>query len=197
MSCNFREWLLEATVKGSAAGEAMKRTLDFKVDAEWIEWNLEPKGWITDRGVKDSFDLAAAFYNPKVEKPAFFYLRANAILERPDVEYDSKLGSEEMVIKATMFVLSGKTGLGGFHDAKTIRQLLEKNGHAMLAQRDNRIMFPSSLGELDGPVLRTPLELADWVNKVIAHTDIEGDDDNQDWVDPEVPDPSGRRLVGV
>ena len=197
MSCNFREWLLEATVKGSAAGEAMKRTLDFKVDAEWIEWNLEPKGWITDRGVKDSFDLAAAFYNPKVEKPAFFYLRANAILERPNVEYDSKLGSEEMVIKATMFVFSGKTGLGGFHDAKTIRQLLEKNGHAMLAQRDNMIMFPSSMGELDGPVLRTPLELADCVNKVIAHTDIEGDDDNQDWVDPEVPDPSGRRLVGV
>lgn len=201
MSCSrgFREWLKEATVKGSAAGDAMKRTLDFKVDAEWIKWDVEPKGWITDKGVMDSFDLQASFHNPKVAKPAFFYIRAHAILDRPDAEYDSVAGSDEMKIKATLFLFNGRTGLsarGG--EARSTRDLLDRDGHIMLAQRDDRINFPSALAELDGPSLRTPLQLADWINKVIAHTDIGGDDDNDDEPDtPQVPDPSGRKLVGV
>lgn len=199
LSCDlgFREWLKESVVKGSVAGDAMKKTLDFKVDAEWIKWSVEPKGWITDKGVKDSFDLQAAFHNPKAPKPAFFFLRAHAILDRPDAEYDSISGSDEMKIKATLFLFNGRTGLGGIgRDARSMKGLLERDGHIMLAQRDERIMFPSALAEFDGPVLRTPLELADWVNKVIAHTDMDGDDDNEDDTNPEVPDPSGR-LVSV
>lgn len=199
MSCNFREWLSEAAVKGSMAGDAMKKTLDFKLDAEWIEWKVEPKGWITDKGVKDSFDLQAAFYNPKVVKPAFFYIRAHAILERPEAEYDSVAGSNEMKIKATLFLFNGRTGLGGAGgNARSMKDLLERDGHITLAQRDDRIAFPSALAEFDGPTLKTPLHLADWINRVIAHTDIGGDDDNDDEPDtPHVPDPSGRKLVGV
>lgn len=199
MSCNFREWLSETTVKGSAAGDAMKKTLDFKLDAEWIEWKVEPKGWITDKGTKDSFDLQAAFYNPKVAKPAFFYIRAHAILDHSEAKYDSVSGSEEMKIKATLFLFNGRTGLsarGG--NARSMKDLLDRDGHIMLAQRDDRIMFPSALAEFDGTSLKTPLQLADWINKVIAHTDIGGDDDNEDEPDtPEAPDPSGRKLVGV
>jgi hypothetical protein len=197
----FGEWLAEARVRGSVAGEAMKRTMDFKVDAEWIKWSVEPKGWITDKGVKDSFDLAAAFYNPKVPRPAFFYLRANAILERPDAEYDSVSGSDEMKIQATMFLFNGRTGLGGVgNDARSMRGVLDRDGHIRLSERGDMISFPGALAELDGPALKTPLQLADWVNKVISNTDIGGEDDRGEDDEPDHPqvsDPSGRRLVGV
>lgn len=200
MSCNFREWLCEAVVKGSAAGEAMRRTLGFKVDAEWIKWEVEKKGWISDRGVRDSFDLAAAFHNPKVPKPAFFYVRAHAILEKPDAEYDSVSGSDGMEIMATMFVFNGRTGLPGRPvgpEPRSMKGLLDRDGHVRLSERNSRVDFPGALAEFDGPALKTPLQLADWINKVIAHTDIGGDDDEGDEYDaPEVPDPSGR-LVRV
>ncbi|NBT57801.1 hypothetical protein EBT16_03355 [bacterium] len=198
----FGEWLAEAMVRGSVAGEAMKKTLDFKVNAEWIKWSVEPKGWITDKGVKDSFDFSAAFYNPKVQKPAFFYVRAHAILEKPDAEYDSVSGSDEMEIMATMFVFNGRTGLPGRPvgaEPRNMKELLDRDGHIRLSERNNRINFPGALSEFDGPSLKTPLQLADWINKVISHTDIGGDDgEGEDEPDlPEVPDPSGRRLVGV
>jgi hypothetical protein len=196
----FKRWL-EARVRGSAAGEAMKRTLDFKIDAEWIKWDVEKKGWITDKGTKDSFDLAAAFYNPKVERPAFFYLRAFAILDRPDSEYDSVEGGGEMKIKASLFLFNGRTGLGptGSGNPRSMRGLLERDGHIRLSERDDRVSFPGALAEFDGPPLKTPLQLADWVNAVIDHTDIGGEDDgNDDRPDsPDVHGPSGRRLVGV
>lgn len=203
MSCElgFREWLAEATVKGSMAGTAMKKTLEFKVDAEWIKWSVEPRGWITDKGVKDSFDLSAAFYHPKVAKPAFFSLRAHAILDRPDAEYDSVSGSGEMRIKASLFLFNGKTGMGGVPHAgnpRNMRELLDTNGNIRLSDRDDPVNFPGALSEFDGPSLRTPLELAEWVNKVISHTDIGDEDDGDDGPEtPEIPDPSGRRLVGV
>lgn len=190
-------------MRGSAAGDAMKRTLEFKVDAEWIKWSVEPRGWISDGGVKDSFDLAAAFYNPKVPKPAFFYLRANAVLERPDAEYDSVSGSDEMEIKASLFVFGGRTGLAGRVGGGTprsLRGLMDRDGHVLLSQRDDRIGFPGALSEFDGPALKTPLHLADWINRVIAHTDIGGEDDGDEDGEPDhphVPDPSGRVPVGV
>jgi hypothetical protein len=199
----FAQWIAEARVRGSAAGDAMKKTLDFKVDAEWIKWSVEPKGWITDKGVKDSFDFSAAFYNPKVPKPAFFYLRAHAILEKPDAEYDSMEGGGDMRIKASLFLFNGRTGLGGIPGRaapRSMRELLDREGHVMLSQRDDSISFPSALAELDGPSLRTPVQLADWVNKVIDHTDIGGEDDGEDDDQPDRPyvgDPSGRRLIGV
>lgn len=202
MSCDrgFREWLSEATVKGSKAGDAMKRTLDFKVDAEWIKWSVESKGWITDSGVKDSFDLAAAFHHPKVAKPAFFFLRAHAILDRPDAEYDSVSGSEEMIIKATLFLFSGRTGLGGVPGAgnpRNMRELLDANGSIKLSERGDQANFPGALSEFDGSPLKTPLMLAEWVKKVASHTDIGGEDDGGDEPEnPEVGDPSGR-LVGT
>lgn len=193
----FGRWL-EARVRGSVAGEAMKRTLEFKVDAEWIRWSVEPKGWISDKGIKDSFDLAAAFHSNKVPKPAFFHLRAHAVLERPDAEYDSVTGSDQMRIKAVLFLFNGRTGMGGTGgNEKSMRGLLERDGHIRLSERDDKINFPGALSEFDGPSLRTPLELADWVNRVVAHTDIDGDDEGDDEPEsPEVPDPSGR-LIGV
>lgn len=196
----FSLWL-EARVKGSMAGDAMKKTLDFKVDAEWIKWEVEKKGWITDEGAKDSFDLSAAFYNPKVQRPAFFYLRAFAILGRPDAEYDSVHGGEEMKITANLYLFGGKTGLSGAVSSggqKSLKGLLEKEGHVLLSHREDRINFPGFLGELDGPPLRTPLELADWINKVIGHTDMGMDDDGNDGPEnPEVPNPTGGVLAGV
>lgn len=194
----FGIWL-EARVRGSVAGDAMRRTLEFKVNAEWIKWSVEPKGWITDGGVKDSFDFAVAFYNPRVAKPAFFYLRANAILDKPDAEYDSVSGSDEMKIQATMFLFNGKTGLGGVGgDARSMRSILDRDGHIRLSERGDRISFPGALAELDGPALKTPLQLADWINKVISNTDIGGEDDGDGEPDsPQVSDPSGRSLIGV
>ena len=196
----FYEWLAEATVKGSDAGHAMKKTLDFKVDAEWIKWSVEPRGWMTDKGTKDSFDLSAAFYNPKVQKPAFFFLRAFAILESPSSEYDSIKGSDEMKITATLFLFNGRTGLGGVAggDAKSMRGLLDRDGHIRLSERGDRVSFPGALAEFDGPALKTPMQLAEWVGRVIDSTDIGGEDDGEDD-DPEspVPDPKGGRLVGV
>ena len=176
---NFRLWLAEANVRGSAAGEAMKKTLDFKVDAEWIKWSVEPRGWMTDKGTKDSFDLSAAFYNPKVPKPAFFFLRAHAILEKPDTEYDSVKGSDEMKIIATLFLFNGRTGLPGrtAGEAKSMRGLLDRDGHVRLSERNDRVNFPGALAEFDGPALRTPLQLAEWIDKVISHADLGGEDD--------------------
>jgi hypothetical protein len=198
----FGEWLAEAMVRGSVAGDAMKRTMDFKVDAEWIKWSVEPKGWITDKGVKDSFDLAAAFYNPKVPKPAFFYVRAHAVLEKPDAEYDSVSGSDEMEIMATLFVFNGRTGLPGRPvgpEPRNMKGLFDRAGHIRLSERNDRISFPGALSEFDGPSLKTPLQLADWINKVISHTDIGGEDDGEDDEpdSPRTSDPSGRRLIGV
>lgn len=199
----FRQWLAEAKVRGSVAGEAMKKTLEFKVNAEWIKWNLEPKGWMTDQGTKDSFDFSFAFHNPKVAKPAFFYLRAFAILEKPDAEYDSVSGGEDMKIKASLFLFNGKTGLAGRQsgaEPRSISGLLDREGHIKLSERDDRVNFPGALAEFDGPVLRTPLQLADWINKVIDHTDIGGEDDGGDDKEPdhpEVPDAGSKRLVGV
>jgi hypothetical protein len=196
----FYEWLAEATVKGSAAGQAMKKTLDFKVDAEWIKWSVEPKGWITDRGTKDSFDLSAAFYNPKVQKPAFFFLRAFAILESPSSEYDSIKGSDEMKITATLFLFNGRTGLGGVSGghAKSMRGLLDKDGHIRLSERGDSVSFPGALAEFDGPALKTPMQLAEWVGRVIDSTDIGGEDDGEgDNPESPVTDPKGGRLVGV
>lgn len=200
----FARWL-EARVSGSMAGEAMKRTLDFKVDAEWIKWGVEKKGWISDGGTKDSFDLSAAFYNPKVPKPAFFYVRANAILERPDAEYDSVAGGGEMEIRASIYLFNGKTGLGGVlgSEPRSMKGLLERHGHVKLSERGDRSKvgshWPGFISELDGPSLRTPLQLADWINKVIEHTDLgmddEGDDDGPE--NPQVPNPAGGSLVGV
>lgn len=200
---SFSEWLSEARVSGSMAGEAMKRTLDFKVDAEWIKWDVEKRGWHSGMGIKDSFDLAAAFYNPKVPKPAFFYIRAHAILEKPDAEYDSVSGSDEMEIKATIFVFNGRTGLPGRpvgYEPRNMKDLLDRDGHIRLSERNDHINFPGALSEFDGPSLKTPLQLADWINKVIGYTDIGGEDDGEDDNEPDrpvTPDPSGRRLVGV
>ena len=194
---SFYGWLSEATVKGSAAGEAMKKTLDFKIDAEWIKWSVEPRGWITDKGVKDSFDLSATFYNPKVPKPAFFFLRAFAILETPSSEYDSVKGGDEMKITASLSLFNGRSGLGGpGGEARSMRGLLDAKGHLTLSERGGN--FPGVLAEFDGPALRTPLQLAEWVEKVIDNTDIGGEDDGEDE-NPEspVPEPSGGRLVGV
>jgi hypothetical protein len=195
----FGRWL-EARVRGSVAGEAMKRTLDFKVQAEWIEWKVEPKGWITDKGTKDSFDLQAAFYNPKVPKPAFFYIRAHAILDKPDAEYDSVSGSDEMKIKASLFIFNGKTGLGGVKTTGgpgSMRALLDRDGHIRLSERDDAINFPGALSEFDGPSLKTPLQLAEWINKVIDHTDIGGDDDGEEEPEPPLVPDAGGRLIGV
>lgn len=199
----FKSWLAEGSVKGSLAGEAMKRTLDFKIDAEWIKWDVEPKGWITDRGVKDSFDLQVTFYHLKVPKPAFFYIRAHAILDRPDMEYDSVSGSKEMKIKATLFLFNGRTGLGSVPDSgipRNMRELLDAEGHIRLSERDDRITFPGAMSEFDGPALRTPLQLADWVRTVIDHTDIGGRDDGDEDDEPDMPKtpaPGKGRLVGV
>lgn len=194
----FREWLSESVVKGSAAGQAMRKTLEFKLDAEWIKWSVEPRGWITDAGVKDSFDLSVAFYSPKVPKPAFFNLRAHAILDRPDVEYDSVSGGE-MKIKASLFLFNGKTGLGGIPGAaaRSMKGLLDREGHLLLGQRDDKVNFPSVLAEFDGPPLRTPLQLAEWIKIVIDNTDIGGEDgDDEDPREP-VPVSGGSGLVEV
>lgn len=196
----FGRWL-EARVRGSAAGDAMRRTLEFKVDAEWIKWSVEPKGWITDKGVKDSFDLSVAFYSQKVPKPAFFSVRAGAILDKPDAEYDSVVGSEEMKITATISLLSGKKGMGGVPTAKSpknMRDLLDSEGFIHLSERNDHIYFGGALSEFDGPSLRTPLQLAEWVNRVVENTDIGGGDDgDEDPEQPDVPEPDGRRLIGV
>jgi len=197
----FREWLMEARVRGSAAGDAMRKTLDFKLDAEWIKWSVEPKGWITDQGVKDSFDLAASFYSPKVKRPAFFYVRAFAILDRPDAEYDSVSGGSEMKINAELFLFSGKTGLGsvpGYGTPKSMQGVLDREGHIRLSQRADQIRFPGALSEFDGPSIKTPLQLADWMNVVIDHVDLGGEDGGDDEPEqPDIPSPGGRRLVGV
>jgi hypothetical protein len=188
---SFKSWFAEATVKGSLAGEAMKKTLEFKVEAEWIKWSVEKKGWMADSGTKDSFDLAASFYNPKVPRPAFFFLRSHAILEKPDAEYDSMKGGQEMTRKASMFLFNGKTGLGGVLGAepKSMKDALERHGHIKLSERldsgPHASYWPGFLGELDGPALRTPMQLAEWVNKVIDRTEIDGGDDGDD--DPRRP----------
>jgi hypothetical protein len=193
----FKEWfeIKEAMVKTSDAGSAIKQTLQFKIeDAEWIKLELEKKGWITDKGVKDSFDLSAAFYHPKIKKPAFFFLRSFAIIEN-NAEYDSKKGGDQMKINAVLFVFSGKTGLGGFSgfsDSKNARDVLKIQGNLKLSERNDDLKFPG--GILDGPSLKTPLELAWWVNKVIMRTDIDGFDDNEDDDEPKDPvlEPTGK-----
>lgn len=194
---------MEATVRGSVAGEAMMKTLEFNVDAEWIKRDVEKRGWISDRGVKDSFDLAAAFHHAKVQKPMFFYVRCHAILESPDAEYDSVRGGKEMKIYATLFLFDGRTGMAGGvvgRAPKSMRGVLGLNGHIKLSERGEVINYPGALAEFDGPSLRTPLELAEWINRVVEHTDIGGDEDDDGDGEgdfPEVPDPTGRKLIGV
>ncbi len=185
----FKEWfeIKEAIVKTSDAGSAIKQTLQFKIeDAEWIKFNLEKKGWNTGSGIKDSFDFSLAFHHPKIKKPAFFFLRAFAIVEDSQAEYDSVKGGESMKIDATFFLFNGKTGLSGISDnVKNLRKKLEIQGNIKLSERSNKLQSPGEF--LNGPSLKTPLELAEWVNKTIIMTDIDGfDDDEQN--DEDVPD---------
>ena len=64
--------------------------------------------------------------------------------------------------------------------------------------RDKDWERPGFFPEFDGPFLKTPLELAQWVKKVVENTDVGGGDDNDDEPEtPEVPTPDTGKLVGV
>lgn len=208
----FKKWLMEALVseaivKTSNVGEAMKKTLEFNVNAEWIKLEVEKKGWISDRGVHDSYDLAGAFYVSKIPKPAFFFLRSFAIVEKQSEEYESKIGMQGLKIQATLFLFSGKTGMvppGGVPNVaspKSLGDVLDKYGHAQLSERGEKNNQGNFIEKLDGPALDTPVQLAEWVNQVVQYTDLDSGDDNDDDTEEPKPDPfldpNKKRLIKV
>jgi hypothetical protein len=198
---NFKQWLSEAIVDISNIGEAIKKTLQFKIEAEWIKLDLQHKGWSTDKGVKKSIDIDAAFYHEKIQKPAFFFLRVLSVIVDPSKKYDSISGDGDVKIIADIFLFNGKSGLSSSPMPKkrdSLNYILNVNGHVLLSKREDSISYPGALSEFDGPSLKTPLELANWVNKVISNIDLgSDDDDNHDSPEDPIEPISPQKLIKV
>lgn len=219
----FKKWLAESSVKFANIGEAMIKTLEFSMPE--MEW-ATAAGYITKNPevyntakrinreiVADSFVLSGYFRTPKIRMmPLLFTIGAHAVQAKHELEYDSVSGSDLMHIEAGVSLITQ----GDIPPGKSskLRHQLEQNRFVTLSRRhggqgrvrtlddcpwgDKIRERPGFYPELDGPVLKTPLELAQWVKKVVERTDIGWDDDNEDEPEhPEVPTPSAGRLVGV
>ena len=181
----FRDFLMsEARVTGSAVAEAIRRTLEFKVDADWVSWDFEHPKARALAGLDSplfhdpskEFYVGARFRTTRVGA-ALFELRSTSVLSRPDLEYDSLEGGVDLVIVAELF-LDGT--------------LLSRRSHPRPS------LSRTKMGVFDGPPLRTPLELAEWVGKVAGNADAGGEDGFGDGPEePPLPTPRGGRLVGV
>lgn len=221
----FREWLDESVVKFSNIGEAMKRTLEFS--GPDVEWNGGPEIYkkvtrISPDIVNSSYILAGSFRTPKIMwTPYEFTLVAKAIqTSGRDLEYDSVSGEKSLYIKA--WILIGLPILDSQPRSKppappaSLSRVLATGNSVTLSRRwgprgpgrwmtlddtpweENQWKKPGFFPEFDGPFLNTPLELAQWVKKVVENTDVEGGDDNDEEPDaPEVPTPDAGKLVGV
>lgn len=165
----FRSWL-EATVSSENLAEAMKKTLEMRVDGDW-EFSF-PKD-IT-RG--DSVKITGKLHNEKTHGSSYFFLSAYAIKEQPLFAYDSLGGGDNLRITASFIYIDGK------------------GGYSSLGAR-GREYAGEDVESSHGQPLKSPFWLADWVNYIVSEFKGfgDGDEDEPEWS----PSPAPSQLVGV
>lgn len=168
----FRNWL-EATVSSENLSDAMRKTLEMRVDGNW-EFAF-PKD--VTRG--DSVKLTGKLRNAKTLGGSYFFLSAYAIKERPVFAYDSLGGGDDLRITASLLYVDGKGGYSG----------LGARGREYAGDGPR-----SSHGQ----PLKSPFWLADWVNFIVDGFEGFGGDGDDDDDDPAwSPTVGPARLVGV
>lgn len=185
-SMNFKVWL-EAIVSPLNLGDAMKKTLEFNVQGKWEKVDSKRHPWYKNDKVFEGYKFTGRLRNAKAWDPDFFFLSAHAILEEPIENYDSIKGKDGLRIIASMFYFDGK---GGY------QKLGERSNVAgegpLVAAKEKTPSFRS-----DGSSLKTPLELANWVNYIVSNFRKDGGDDDDEQPEPRSPEPSNSRLVSV
>ena len=152
---DFREWLSEATVQTKDIGEAIKKTLEFKIPGKW-KFDIAPHQWHNANAVRISANLK----NEKTPEPTqYFFLSVYAILKDLIKSYDSINGDTNMRIDASLHFIE-RPGL--------VRKLDEHQS------------------------LKTPYELAKWVESLIEKFGDDEDDSPEDAPSPFIP-----QLVGA
>lgn len=183
----FKKWFMEALVKKDNLAIALQKTLEFNVDGKWEQIDSRRHPWYENDKVFEGYKLTAKLRNTKAWNPDYFFLHTHAILEKPISDYDSIKGTEGLRIIATMFYFDGK---GGYQQLGQ-RSNIAGEGPLVAGKQ----IKPSS--NLNGPSLKSPLELAKWVNYVVSNFRKNDDDDDDE---PEVDSPlptSGRSLAKV
>jgi hypothetical protein len=164
---DFREWLSEATVQTKDIGEAIKKTLEFKIPGKW-KFEIAPHKWydITTHISKwntNAVRISANLKNEKTPEPTqYFFLSAYAILLKDLISYDSINGDTNMRINASLHFVE-RPGI--------VRKLDERQS------------------------LKTPYELAKWVEALIEKfgRDEEPPDDSPE----DAPSPFIPQMVGA
>lgn len=167
----FRTWL-EATVSSESLLDAMKKTLEMRVDGDW------EFGYPKDATRGDSVKLTGKLRNSKTLGGSHFFISAYAIKEQPLFAYDSLGGNNNLRITASFLYIDGK------------------GGYSSLGNRSSDYAGEDSK-ENYGQPLKSPFWLADWVNSIVSK--FEGfDDDGDDEDEPEwTPSAGPAQLVGV
>jgi len=167
----FRNWL-EAVVSSENLADAMKKTLEMRVDGDW-EFEF-PKD--ATRG--DSVKITGKLRNSKASGKSYFFLSAYAIKGRPLFAYDSLAGGDGLRITAMFIYFDGK------------------GGYSKLGERGGEYGDDSPKSNYGQP-LKSPFWLADWVNGIVAGFDGfgggGGDDPEPEWS----PSAGPAKLVGV
>ena len=172
---DFKNWLNEAQVQTKDIGSAIEKTLEFKIPGTW-DFDSSPHQW--DRP-HDAMRVSGTLKNHKTPGPTnYFFLSCYAIMETPISTYDSITGNTSMRIVAS------------FHYVEAPGSVKK------LGERSRSITPPrssGSWGKHDGTALKTPYELANWVQTLID--EYGKDDDDRD--DPEESPTVDPHLVGV
>jgi hypothetical protein len=167
----FKNWL-EAVVSSENLAEALKKTLEMRVEGEW-EFTF-PKD--ATRG--DSVKIAGKLRNEKTSGASYFFLSAYAIKEQPLFSYDSLSGNNKLRITASFLYIDGK---GGYSNLG-----VRSNEHAGDDPKSNY-----------GQPIKSPFWLADWVNSMVSRFNGfnggGGEEGEPEWT----PSSDPARLVGV
>jgi hypothetical protein len=188
---SFKKWISEAIVKSNDLANALKKTLEFNVEGKWEKVESRFHNWYKNDKVFEGYKFNGVLKHPKANNPDFFFLSAHAILEKPIQNYDSITGDSGLRIVASFFYFDG---LGGYQKLGE-RSNLEGEYSPAVALKKRSVTFESN-----GPSLKTPFELSEWINYIISkfkkNDDNDGDDDDKE---PEIsPSPSfGRSLAKV
>lgn len=167
----FRNWL-ETVVSSENLAEALKKTLEMRVDGDWhFEF---PKEITKEESVK----LTGKLRNSKTKGNSYFFLSAYAIKEQPLFSYDSLEGGDKLRINASFLYLDGK------------------GGYSKLGER-SRDYHDESPGSNYGSPIKSPYWLADWVNSIVSKFDGFGGDEGDDDEPEFNPTRGPAQLVGV
>jgi len=174
---NFKEWFMEAVVNTTDLANAITKTLEFKIPGKWSFDTSDNHQWHPHKAIR----VHGLLKNEKTPLPSqHFMVGVFAILEKPIESYDSIKGDSDMRIVA-------------------VCHYIQKPGHIRKLGERSKDIYPRSgyWGNHDGESLRTPYELANWIEAVINGFGNNDDGDDDDDTPEYTPSPTPSALVGV